>query len=144
MKLYARYFYICWAIAFLAGSMFGCGVRSGPQPNAKLEDVVAQDSGSRQEVRAINERLYASVKSAPTLKDYVIGEGDLLQVSIFEAQDLKSEGRVGARGFVSLPLLGAVEVQRLTTGEAEQKIEELYRAKYLQHPHVNIFVKEQV
>ncbi len=144
MKSYARYFYICWAIAFLAGFIYGCGVRSGPQPNAKLEDVVAQDSGSRQEVRAINERLFASVKSAPSLKDYVIGEGDLLQVSVFEAQDLKSEARVGARGSISLPLIGSVEVKNLTTREAEQKIEELYRARYLQNPHVGIFVKEQV
>jgi polysaccharide export outer membrane protein len=129
---------------FLAGFVFGCGIRSGPEPNAKLEDVIAQESGSTQEVRAINERLFASVKSAPTLKDYVVGEGDLLQVSVFEAQDLKSEARVGARGFISLPLIGSVEVNGLTTREAEQKIEELYRARYLQNPHVSIFVKEQV
>ena len=144
MKSYARYFYFCCAIVPLAGFMFGCGVRNGPEPNAKLEDVVAQESGSKQEVRTINERLFASVKSAPTLKDYVVGEGDLLQVSVFEAQDLKSEARVGARGFICLPLIGSVEVNGLTTREAEQKIEELYRAKYLRNPHVSIFVKEQV
>jgi len=144
MKLNARHFYICWAILFLAGFTFGCGVRSGPEPNAKLEDVVARESGSRQEVRTINEKLFASVKSTPTLKDYVIGEGDLLQVSVFEAQDLKSEARVGARGFISLPLIGSVEVTNLTTREAEQKIEGLYRARYLHNPHVSIFVKEQI
>jgi polysaccharide export outer membrane protein len=124
--------------------MIGCGVRKGPEPNAKLEDVVAEESGSKQELKAINDRLFASVKSAPTLKDYVIGEGDLLEVCVFETQDLKREGRVGARGYISLPLLGSVELQGLTTREAEVKIEELYRAKYLQNPHVNIFVKEQV
>jgi polysaccharide export outer membrane protein len=86
----------------------------------------------------------ASVKSSPTLKDYVIGEGDLLQVSVFEDQDLKTETRVGARGFVSLPLIGSVQVDGLTTREAEQRIEDLYRAKYIQQPHVSIFVKEQV
>ncbi len=144
MKLYARYFCICWVILFLTGFTSACGVRQGPAPNAKLEDVVAQENGSRQEVRTINERLFASVKSAPTLKDYVIGEGDLLQVSVFEAQDLKSEARVGARGFVSLPLIGSVEVTGLTTREAEQKIEGLYKARYMQNPHVGIFVKEQV
>jgi polysaccharide export outer membrane protein len=144
MKSCFRYFCFCWAILLVTGLMFGCGIRKGPEPNAKLEDVVAQDGESRQEVRAINEKLFASVKSAPTLKDYVIGEGDLLQVSVFEVQELKSEGRVGARGFLSLPLLGAVQVKDLTTQEAEQKIEGLYKAKYLQNPHVNIFVKEQV
>ena len=144
MKSDVRYFCFCWAIFLLAGLTFGCGVRQGPEPNAKIEDVVAQENGSRQEVRVINERLFASVKSAPTLKDYVVGEGDLLQVSVFESQDLKSEVRVGARGFISLPLIGSVEVTGLTTREAEQKIEELYKAKYLQNPHVTVFIKEQV
>ncbi|MGC9964486.1 MAG: polysaccharide biosynthesis/export family protein [Syntrophobacteraceae bacterium] len=144
MRSCARYFCLGCALLFLFGLTNGCGVRKGPEPNAKLEDVVAEESGSRQGLRAINEKLLASVKSAPTLKDYVIGEGDLLEVSVFETQDLKREGRVGARGFISLSLLGSVELKGLTTREAEVKIEGLYRAKYLQNPHVNIFVKEQV
>jgi polysaccharide biosynthesis/export protein len=144
MKSYARYFCFCWAILFLADLMLGCGIRSGPEPNASIGDLAVRESGSRQEVRAINERLFASVKSTPTLKDYVIGEGDLLQVSVFEDKDLESQGRVGARGFISLPLIGPVEVKGLTTREAEQKMEDLYRAKYLRNPHVSVFVKEQV
>ncbi len=144
MKARTRYLCFCWAIVLSAMTLFGCGVRKGPEPNAKLDDMVAQDSESRQEVKAINEKLFASVRGTPTLKDYVIGEGDLLQISVFEAQELKTEGRVGARGFVSLPLVGAVQVKELTTQEAEQKIESLYRTKYLRNPHVNIFVKEQV
>ena len=124
--------------------MFGCSIRKGPEPNASIEDLTARENRSGEELRAINERLFASVKSTPNLKDYVIGEGDLLQISVFEDQDLKSEARVGARGFISLPLLGSVEVKELTTREAEEKLEDLYRAKYLQNPHVNIFVKEQV
>jgi len=144
MKSHNRCFHLFLAICFSASSIFGCGIRKGPEPNAKLEDLAPGGNGSSPEVRAINERLFASVKSAPTLKDYVIGEGDLLQVSVFEDQDLKCEARVGARGFISLPLVGAVEVKELTTREAEKKIEDAYRAKYLQNPHVSIFVKEQV
>lgn len=143
---------MCWSrfimVFILSGLVLtqpGCaGMRSGPEPTAKLEEVVAQDSSARQEVRLINERLFASVKSAPNLQDYVLGEGDLVQVSVFEAQELKTEGRVSTRGFITLQLLGAVEVKGLTTREAEQKIEDLYRQKYIQNPHVNIFVKEQV
>jgi polysaccharide export outer membrane protein len=144
MKAYGRYIYIVSAILFLAGFIQGCGVRSGPEPNAKIEDVTARQSEDNKEVRAINEKLFASVKSAPTLKDYVLGEGDLLQVSVFEAEELKSEVRVGARGSVTLPLIGSVEIKGFTAREAEQKIEDLYRAKFIQHPHVSIFVKEQV
>ncbi|MFZ2447551.1 MAG: polysaccharide biosynthesis/export family protein [Syntrophobacteraceae bacterium] len=135
---------ILCVLAFAAALTSGCALRSGPDPTARVEDVIAQESGSRQEIRQINERFFAAVKSAPKLQDYVLGEGDFIQVSVFEAQELKTEGRVSARGFITLPLVGAVEVKGLTTREAEQKIETIYRAKYLQNPHVNIYVKEQV
>jgi len=122
----------------------GCAIRSGPEPNAKLEDLAVQDAGAKTEIRQINERLFAAVKSAPGLQDYVLGEGDLIQVSVFEAQELKAEDRISARGFITLPLIGTVELKGLTTREAEQKIEALYRSKYLQNPHVAVYVKEQV
>ena len=144
MRSYARHLGLVFAIFLFAGSICGCGIRKGPEANAKIEDVTASENVDRKDVRAINERLFASVKSTPTLKDYVLGEGDLLQVSVYEVQDLKADVRVGARGFITLPLIGSVEVKDLTTREAEQKIEDLYRARYLQNPHASIFVKEQV
>lgn len=123
----------------------GCaGGGSGPRPTATLDEVVARENGSKQEVKDINSKLFASVSNAPQAKDYLLGEGDLLQINVFEADELKTETRIGARGFVTLPLLGPVEVKDLTTREAEQKIEDLYRRKYLQNPHVSVFVKEQV
>ncbi len=133
--------FLCLLSAVL---IFGCATRSGPEPNASLKDFAAQDSGAKADIRQINERFFAAVKSAPRLEDYVLGGGDLVQVSVFEAQELKSEVRISARGSISLPLIGAVQLQGLSTREAEQKIEELYRARYLRNPHVSVFVKEQV
>ena len=145
MIYHIRYLCVFLIICGISLSVLGCGIRKGPEPNASLEDVMAQDSETKQDVKAINDRLFASVKSAPNVKDYILAEGDLLQVSVFEAQELKTEIRVGARGFISLPLLGTVEVKGLTAYEAEQTIEELYRNKrFVKNPHVNIFVKEQV
>ena len=118
---------------------------SGPKPTAKLEDVMTSTAGSpaQKEIKEINERLFASLSNAPQPGDYVISAGDLVQVTVFESQELQKEARVGARGFLTLPLLGPVQVMGLTTSEAERKIEDLYRAKYLHDPHVNIHVKEQ-
>jgi polysaccharide biosynthesis/export protein len=124
----------------------GCSMGArGPQPTVKLEDVITSTAGTpaQKEVRELNEKLFASLSSAPQQGDYVITVGDLVQVSVFESQELQREARVGARGFITLPLLGPVQVMGMTTAEAEGKIEELYRAKYLHNPHVSVYIKEQ-
>jgi polysaccharide biosynthesis/export protein len=124
----------------LAVCLFSCS--SGPKPTARLEDVIAMSGGSQGEAKEFNERLLTMVGPPPQLADYPISEGDLLQVTVFEADELKREVRVGDRGAIMLPLLGSVEVKGLTTLEAAEKVEQAYRKKYLQDPHVDIFVKE--
>jgi polysaccharide export outer membrane protein len=74
--------------------------------------------------------------------DYLLGSGDLLQIKVFEAEDLNTTVRVSSRGYVTLPLLGAVSVKGLSAREAEEKIENLYRADYIKDPHLSIFVEE--
>jgi polysaccharide biosynthesis/export protein len=125
--------------------LVGCASYSGPKATAKLEDVInsTANSPSQKEIKEMNEKLFASLTSAPKPGDYVISAGDLVQVSVFETQELQREARVGARGFITLPLLGPVQVMGLTTAEAERTIEDLYRAKYLHDPHVSVYLKEQ-
>ena len=118
-------------------------VSKGPQATTNLADVLAAQSQGSQEIKDLNNEFFASVSNEPTLADYVLGQGDLLQVTVFESQDLSTTARVGARGFVTLPLLGPVEAKGLSAREAAQKIEDLYAQKYIREPHVNIFVKEQ-
>ena len=76
--------------------------------------------------------------------DYLLGAGDLLAVTVFETQDLNTEVRISARGEINLPLLGDVNVLNLSAAEAEQKIEDLYKEKYLYDPHVAVYIKEHV
>ncbi len=137
-----KYFILAALFALL--SIFPGCMRSGPSTNTSLKDVIAQDAGSNQEIKTINEKLFASVRAAAGPQDYVLGQGDLLLVTIFEAPELKTEARVSARGTVTLPLVGSVDVKGITTREAEQKIEDLYAKRYLNNPHVNVFVKQQV
>ncbi len=66
--------------------------------------------------------------------DYLLGAGDLLQISVFEAEELNAKVRVSSRGYVTLPLIGSVRVKGLSAREAEQKIEELYRERYIKNP----------
>jgi polysaccharide biosynthesis/export protein len=96
------------------------------------------------EINHLNEQLFASAKMSTDPSDYLLGAGDLLQITVFESKDLNSIARVSSRGHITLPLLGQVGVKGLTAREAEIKIENLYRSKYIKDPHVSVFVKEHM
>lgn len=115
----------------------------GPAANAGVDQLLARQDRGNKEIRNLNDKFFASVAASPKPEDYILGQGDLLQVTVFESSDLNASVRVGARGFITLPLIGSVEVKGLSARAAEQKIENLYKQKYIQNPHVNVFVKEQ-
>jgi len=76
--------------------------------------------------------------------DYLLGSGDLLNITVFETKDLNAVVRVSSRGMINVPLLGDVSVINLTAAEVEQKIEDLYRKDYLHNPHVSVYIKEHL
>jgi polysaccharide biosynthesis/export protein len=75
-------------------------------------------------------------------KDYRVGPNDLIDVEVFDMDNLKRTVRVNAAGAVSLPLIGQVSVIGLTSQEVEERITARYTEKYLQNPQVSIFIKE--
>lgn len=79
---------------------------------------------------------------APLGKDYRLGPNDLIEVEVFEMENLKRTVRINAAGLVSLPLIGSVQIAGLTPTEVEVRIAEKYSEKYLQNPQVSVFVKE--
>lgn len=127
------------ALSALSGCMGG-----GPKPTAELEDFMAKEKEAQQQIKAINDKLFASASPTPQPQDYILGEGDRLNVSIFEAPELKSSSRIGARGMISLPLIGVINIKGLTVREAEQAIEDRFREQYIKDPHVTVFVEEYV
>lgn len=86
----------------------------------------------------------ARVGSAGTSlrSDYVIGSEDLLEISVFEQPDLNRTVRVSGDGTISVPLLGVIPMNGLTTKEAEATLRDLLGEKYLTNPQVSVFVKE--
>src|SRR5882724_9162 len=75
-------------------------------------------------------------------REYTIGTDDVLDVNVFEAQELNREVRVSASGEISLPLLGGVRAAGLTPRELEKSLEQLLRQKYMKDPHIGVFVRE--
>ncbi|MCF8106264.1 MAG: polysaccharide export protein [Desulfohalobiaceae bacterium] len=127
---------------FLLLSALGCA-SSGPNSTKNLDQLLLEQGAQKQEIEELNDQLFATAGGATQFSEALLGPGDLIKVNVFDADKLCTEARVGARGKITLPLLGAIEVQGLTTEEAEEHIENLYAQDYLQDPNVTVFVKEQ-
>jgi polysaccharide export outer membrane protein len=84
----------------------------------------------------------ANVPTSSTGEEYRIGSDDLIEVSVFEVPNLAATVRVSATGIVSLPLIGTIEATGKTAQQLEAVIEEVLRMKYLNDPHVTVFVRE--
>jgi polysaccharide export outer membrane protein len=77
------------------------------------------------------------------LSDLVIGEGDLLQISLYGAPDFNQHVRVNASGEVSLPMIGTVKVVGLSTKQVEQIVEKDLKEKgYYNNPQVTVLQQE--
>jgi polysaccharide export outer membrane protein len=130
-----------WVI-FLVIVLLGCASAPDEKINfLKIDSYDVRGLGS-QETDKLNEQLLSAAQINTDPSDYLLGSGDLLQVTVFESEDLNAKVRVSSRGFVTLPLLGQVEVKKMTARDAEVHIENLYREKYIKNPHVSVFVEE--
>src|SRR5260370_1210259 len=112
------------------------GVQSQILPPSNLETA-----------EAWNRRLKALLDSNPSApavspQEYRIGPEDVLNINVFEAQELNREVRVSASGEISLPLLGSVRAAGLTPRELEFVLQELLHRTYMKDPHVSVFVRE--
>lgn len=73
-----------------------------------------------------------------------ISANDVLEVDVFQVDNLDRTVQVDAAGNISLPLIGTVKAAGTTARQLEQQIENAYGTNYLQSPDVTIFVKESV
>jgi len=92
-----------------------------------------------------------SVKSAEITKptagnpsaELLIGEGDLLQITLYGVPDFNQHVRVDSSGEISLPMIGTVKLLALSTKQAEQIIEkDLKSGGFYNNPQVTILQQE--
>ncbi|MCX7034402.1 MAG: polysaccharide export protein [Arenimonas sp.] len=74
--------------------------------------------------------------------EYRVGAQDLLEISVFQVNDLNRTVRVNSNGQISLPLIGVVQAGGNTVQELEALIAARLTEGYLQSPQVSVFVKE--
>src|SRR5438132_1713560 len=93
-----------------------------------------------------NDRIRALSSTARTAPhDYVIGNGDVIDIDVFDVKELSREVRVSQTGSIGLPLVPVrLRVAGLTEIQTEQKIAEVLEANGLvSHPQVGVRVKER-
>ena len=109
-------------------------------PGLRSQDISV--AGTPQQTNDRIKELASNPKSQ--IHDYVIGDGDLLSVSVFDVPELTREVRVSQTGTISIPLVPVrLEVSGLTEVQAEQKIAEVLESNGLvSHPEVGVVVRE--
>jgi polysaccharide export outer membrane protein len=128
--------FIVGLFAIVALYLGGC-VSTGGQQN--LNHYMASS-----EISELNKKILAQAQLNSEPGEYLLGEGDLLRIKVFEAEELETVERINSRGYVVLPLVEKVHLKGITAIEAEEKIETLYKKKYIKDPHVSIFIEEQL
>ncbi len=75
-------------------------------------------------------------------RDYYVGAGDVLKITVYDHDDLTTKVRVNSVGDIVIPLIGNVGVASLTVPGISQKITELLADGYIVNPQVNVFIEE--
>ncbi|MFS0738516.1 polysaccharide biosynthesis/export family protein [Sphingomonas sp. 1P06PA] len=78
---------------------------------------------------------------ATAAADHKLGAGDVITVSVYQVDNLSGEHTIDTAGRITLPLVGAVEVQGKTAPEVATLLKERLGERYLKSPQVNVGVK---
>jgi polysaccharide export outer membrane protein len=76
--------------------------------------------------------------------DYRIGPQDTLEIAVFQVENLTRTLQVDTSGQIDFPLLGAVTAAGKTTAELAEEMSRGLGQRYLQAPHVSVFVRQSV
>jgi len=82
--------------------------------------------------------------SAPISKNYRVGGYDVLNIMIYEEEDLSRTAlQVSADGYITFPLIGQLKIDNLTTAEIGKLISsKLAQEQFLLNAHVSVMVAD--
>jgi polysaccharide export outer membrane protein len=108
-------------------------------PSSRAQAVLETPQQTNDRIRELS----ATARMAP--HDYVIGNGDMLAIEVFDVKELSRDVRVSQTGSIGIPLVPVrLHVSGLTETQAEQKIAEVLAANGLvSHAEVSVTVKER-
>ena len=72
--------------------------------------------------------------------DYSIGAGDVIKVKVYGVKDLEATVRIPESGVFDFPLVGTVGAAGRTAPQIQQAMAQALRERYINDPHVLIFI----
>jgi polysaccharide export outer membrane protein len=84
----------------------------------------------------------AATPQGATASAYVVGPGDILEVTVIDQADASRSTTVQPDGRFTMPLLGDIEVAGKTVAEIQQLITEALSKDFLVNPRVEVRVRE--
>lgn len=150
------------------GSVLGQCLRGGRRPQARLSAVCAtalvilplvwiamftstisaqQRRGLSQQDRPVTQTSPPDRVTAGALtdsnKDYLISQGDVIEIQVQDAPELSHNYQVTAAGYIEIPVLGRVVARQKTTYELAREIANgLREQEYLRTPNVVVNVRQ--
>ncbi|HET8531294.1 MAG TPA: polysaccharide biosynthesis/export family protein [Methylomirabilota bacterium] len=121
------------------------GVLPGPATRGERPREAGRSPGGAgpASAAALNLRLMEQAARSSGEGDLPVGTGDLLEISVFEVEELsKLRLRVPGRGIISLPLIGQIQASGRTTAELEDEIRARLRRTFMHDPQVSVFLQE--
>ncbi len=90
-------------------------------------------------VLSLSSRTFAQGSSGSGAGDnYKLNPGDLVEIKVFQEDDLLTTTRISKDGTISFPLLGTVEIGGKSIASATRQIRDLLDARFLVNPQVTI------
>jgi polysaccharide export outer membrane protein len=123
----------------IAALALGAVLAGGPtRAQEQLEERTLQLEARPADPRAALAGPFAGLNRS----DYRIGRQDLLEIKVFDVEELNQTVRVADDGSITMPLLGRLVVGGLTKTELERALAGLLEERYVRDPQVTVFVKE--
>jgi len=133
LSVFLRYFSLC----FIVISVVACSNKDTIKPSSDTFNTIKAATENEKRNTLLLEQ---AIKASPQ-DDYVLGPEDILDIDVYEVEDLKRTVRISPAGFIKLPLVNNIKAAGLTVAELETEIGQKLQ-QYLQEPAVTIFIKE--
>lgn len=86
--------------------------------------------------------LLGGFSPAAAVEDYIVGEGDVLEITVYDNPDMATVARVDEEGQIVFPFLGKIYVGGFTVSKVKAVLTARLADGYLVAPKVTVFVKD--